>query len=123
MPTQPEDILPILEVVGGYDMSSELWWRCDGEFAPVTFLINCNDLFAWATADAEELTIADLPMLRQAIEDCQSVSAVHVVYADTLFVCRKRGMRPQSPWYRNVSENMRDLFNACGPYRDPKDEG
>ena len=35
-----------------------LWWRVDGEYAPVTFLVTLSDVFRWASADAERIMLA-----------------------------------------------------------------
>lgn len=39
----------VLSLFSEHDMTAWLSWRCDGEYAPVSFYINCNDLFWWAT--------------------------------------------------------------------------
>lgn len=38
----------------------DLWWRMDAQYAPITFLVSCNDFFWWATGDGETpLTVFD----------------------------------------------------------------
>lgn len=118
----------------------DVWWRMDGEFAPVTFLLNCNDLFWWATADAETITPENLPALHQAVADVRAALGVAAEpdildkdrweawwkapgYASALFVARLRSMRPQRPCYQGWPEALHPLFDACGPPRHPKDEG
>lgn len=80
----------------------------------VSLYVNCNDLFYWACADAEPFEMTDLPDLKQAIID----SPNHGV---SLWCCRKRGMRPQSPCYKNFSDSDKKFFDAAGPER--KDNG
>ena len=51
-------VIRVLSVFNNFDEPDceELWWRTDGEYAPVTFLVNCNDIFFWACSDCEEIT-------------------------------------------------------------------
>lgn len=76
----------------------------------------CNDLFYWATADAEEITLEEIPELQA----CLKTSEKH---GGLLWACRKRGMRPQQPYYKHFTDDERKLFDAAGPVRDRKDEG
>jgi hypothetical protein len=135
--TEEKDILKILDFVARHDLHDSIWWRCDGEYAPITIWVNCNDLFYWACADLEELTIDNLPVLAQAIADAREVDSVlGALRGCSLFCCRMRGMRPQQPAYPKENsytvggvktvipaEDWKALFDACGPERDPKDEG
>ena len=38
-------ILEVLKLTAMFpnNLCDELLWRCDGEYAPITFFINCND--------------------------------------------------------------------------------
>lgn len=87
---------------------------------------NCNDLFEWACADSEEITVADIPEYQKSIDDCRAISNPTTAYAGSLWACRKRGMRPQRPAYRQFNNpeipalylpRLVELFDACGPYR------
>jgi len=125
MPTKQEDILTILDafaMFGDLGSSDDLMWRTDTEYAPITLFVNCNDLFYWACADCEEVTIENLDVLKQAIADCKEVDAMFgTIWATKLFCCRLRGMRPQNPAYPNPNQNREALwalFDACGPPRD-----
>ena len=40
-----------------------------------------------------------------------------------LFCARERKMRPQKPYYELIPTELHALFDACGPERDPKNEG
>ena len=71
----------------------------------------CNDLFWWACADGEDFELSDLPDLEQALQNAPK-------HGDILWCCRKRGMRPQKPYYKYFTEEEAELFNACGPERD-----
>lgn len=96
-----------------------LWWRTDGEYAPVTFLVNCNDLFWWACSDCERVTEANIVEVERAFADVRAADEIETIqWASQLFVCRVRGMRPQKPALRNIPESIRPLFLACGPERE-----
>ena len=121
-------VMRAFAAAGGVPPNELLWWRTDGEYAPVTFFINCNDMFYWATADCEKLTPKNIGELERAIADCRTVDDGHkgrvaIMSAPELFVARLRKMRPQRPWMRKAPVYMRALFDACGPKRDRKDEG
>jgi len=148
-----EDVCAILQMIDGFschsygDMTDVIWWRTgsEKEYAPITFFVNCNDLFYWACADCEELTIENLPRLKQAIQEVQDAFGVTgkerppadykdeklmLEYRDkfdkhfesgkwgaALFCCRERKMRPQIPYYKLIPKELVDMFNACGPER------
>ena len=109
----------------------------DGE---VTFMVNCNDLFWWATADGEYITPDNLPILLKAVQDVRAALGVPSEpggadrerwerwydapsFAGELFAARVREMRPQRPCYKSYPPELVPLFDACGPERDPKEEG
>lgn len=122
-----------------------IWWRTDHEYSPVTFWVNCNDLFYWACADSEAITPKNFDQLKIAVDDVALYlgakdpsegkyepegwserydlwKKVGSIAAD-LFCARVRGMRPQRPCYKRYPEEVKPLFDACGPERDPKSEG
>jgi hypothetical protein len=102
----------------------------------VHLLVNCGDLFYWATADAEPLEIEDLPVLRQCLTDLQAADPMDGdCYLWELYCCRKRGMRPQWPFGRTydraiegyandrIPRSVRALFDALGPEGSDRDRG
>lgn len=119
------------------DVWDSIWWRTDGEFAPVTFMVNCNDLFAWACADCVEITPDNLQLLKQSVTDVRSALGLTKPNRDSsvddyhtwgkagtdaalLFCARVRGLRPQRPAYeRWFDKRLHSLFDACEP-RDEK---
>lgn len=119
-----EQLLEIMAVVAEADGTDCISWRCDGEYAPISFWINCNDLFWWGTADGEDLTYEQLPILKQAIVDCKAIKA-YAFWAFTLYCCRVRKMRPQGCCYPGATpegvkeeyEELARLFDTCGPER------
>lgn len=77
--------------------------------------INCSDTFYWGCSDSEEISVEDLPSL----VECYKLSPS---YGGELWVCRKRGMRPQTASYSECyPEAEWHLFDACGPERDDPD--
>jgi hypothetical protein len=107
----------ILKLAQNYDFIDELIWDQDLRFA-----INCNDVFMWGCADAEEITTReDVDLLQQACRDSND-------FGPLLYCARKQGMRPQGAYYRYIDKNDWELFNACGPEREicfgnPKKQG
>lgn len=118
-----EFILDVLDTFG-HGMGELISWRTDGEYAPVTFWVNCNDLFYWACSDCEDITPENMPILKQAFADLEEAYPdIGKCWAGELFAARVRGMRPQRPVLDKYDERIRPLFLAAGPERDPKSEG
>lgn len=111
-----EFILRVLKAIGDADICSSVCWRCDGEYAPVTFFVNCNDLFMLACADAETITPNNIGVLEQAIVDVTTAGAP-IYRATDLFAARVRGMRPYPTRYPKNMPSLTMLFDACGPPR------
>ena len=103
-------ILRVLKLTAEDDCG--LRWADDGEF-----FINCNDLFWWGTADAEDVTPDNISLLADSLADCERVLPESgPIYAGELFACRVRRMRPQGCAYPRHKE-LWPLFDACGPER------
>lgn len=111
MPTQHDEILTTLQAVAASQCHDQVWWRTDGEYAPVTFLVNCNDVFYWGCSDCEELTPENRDIFVKACEEARS-------YGPELFVARVRNMRPQGAIYKGMKPELAALFNAAGPERN-----
>jgi len=110
-------VINVLKLVAEYDLCGMLWWRCDDEYAPITFFINCNDLFWWASGDCERITEENLSVLEQTIKDCEAIDNVTgAILACELFCARIRHMRPQGAAYPDNKE-LWPLYDACGPER------
>jgi hypothetical protein len=125
-----------------HDLDEELRWTThrsplvtwvdqNGNSEPsgeIKFYLLCNDMFWWGTADCEWIEIEDIPDLQKAYDDLKAADLDDVCmwcYAPELWISRKRGMRPQRPWWNRekIPQPVKDLFCAAGPERDPKDEG
>lgn len=100
-----------------FDNCDMLFWRVDGEYAPVTFFAQANDVFWWGTADVEKIEPGDLPLLEQVVADLAGIG--HQEYLAELYAAGKRRMRPQGAYYRNLPPAVSSLFDACGPERAP----
>jgi hypothetical protein len=115
-PEQAAFVLRVLQVTAAADSCSDIWWRTDETYAPVVFLVGCNDLFFWACADAERLTPQNIDLLEQAYLDTEAVGCRW--NGASLFCARVRKMRPQSACYPKDEPQMWPLYDACGPPRD-----
>lgn len=128
-----KDIDFILKVLAFFseehDSTDSVWWRVDED--GVRFLINCNDLFYWASADCEEITPDNFTVLATAISDCQKALRASAdpkisddIYVKVygfhngliLFCARVRNERLQGAAYPKEKE-LWPLFDACGPAR------
>jgi hypothetical protein len=110
-------ILRVLQATG-FDDCDTIWWRTDGEYAPITFFVNCNDTFWWGTADCEEITPENLPLFEQTLADEKAVTGYHgAIWVGALFAARVRQMRPQGAAYPKEQPGLWPLFDACGPPR------
>jgi hypothetical protein len=92
--------------------SDELWWRTDDEYAPITLIVNCNDLFVWACSDCETLTPENLPRLEATKAECLALGEDCGSEAALLWCARERGVRPQKAYYKHFPEIMHPLFDA-----------
>jgi hypothetical protein len=81
----------------------------------LTLWVLCNDLFAWASADAEDFELSDLPELKRALQESPE-------HGELLWCCRKRGTRPQGPYYELFNHEEKALFDAAGPERKEVEE-
>lgn len=113
-----EYILEVLRICAEHECCESVWWRTDEGYAPVTFIVNCNDFFS-PSADAELITPENLPEFRKAFEDCAAVDAANpgksefcVTRAELLFVARVRKAFPWRRKYDKLPETMKPLFDA-----------
>lgn len=115
-----EFIRRVLSITDEYDDHDCIWWRArDGE--PVQFIVGCNDVFYWASADGDNLTPDNVDEFARAFADAKAADAQF--YGPMLFCARLRGMRPQGAAYpRGLDGAPRHalwaLLDACGPERE-----
>ena len=75
--------------------------------------VNCNDLFFWGCADAENINEELMVEFNQAVSDCGDLRI-----GAELYCARRREMRPQGACYSYYDKALWPLFDACGPERD-----
>jgi hypothetical protein len=108
-------IRAVLRVFDECDCHEDLIWRVKDE--EVTFAAMCSDVFWWGTADAEDITPADVPLLESSAADLRAINRDE--FTAELYCARKRGMRPQGAWYGpGMEPELVALFDACGPWRE-----
>lgn len=105
-------VMDVLRFVADEDIHGQLWWKFEED--GLHFFVNCNDMFFWGCSDCEELTPANLGILKQAFADCGERDS----HADLLFVARQRGLRPQGAAYSYIPREIWPLFDAAGPERE-----
>lgn len=88
------------------------------------FFVTCNDLFFWACSDMEKIeSIEDLNMIQKAYDDIKDILGEDKRYSIKssdiidLFVCRKNGMRPQTPYFSYIDKRLHKLFLDAGEVR------
>jgi len=107
------DIIEMLRWFAEHDMQEELrWWL--PETGGVQWYVLCSDVFDWATADSERVTVEDLPALSKAVRDLMTGPEDYcsdAVYATDLWVARKRGRTPQEAYLKQLpTDRLRELF-------------
>jgi hypothetical protein len=113
-----EEIYELTKVLNLTD--TDVWVRHsdDGE---VHFYLNANDFFYWGCADMEEISFEDIALFKRCIEDLTGFKPTESYMAESLFMCRKRGMRPQSPvlgTYQREFPRLYRLIVSEFPERD-----
>lgn len=63
----------------------------------IVLFVLCNDVFAWACSDAECITAEEIPDLFELYQKYGDWGAV-------IWVCKRRGMRPQKPMAEKMKE-------------------
>jgi hypothetical protein len=96
--------------------NDDLWWRTDGDYAPVTLFVNCNDVFLWGCSDCEVVGPGSIGILEQAYADAKAIGQAR--FTDALYCARRRELRPQGAFYAYLTPKMAALFDACGPERE-----
>ena len=74
------------------------WCDWEGALKPETIclFLNCNDVFAWGCADAEEIAYNEVQELYTMWKNDK--------YGDMKWVCKKRNLRPQQAWMKRLKE-------------------
>lgn len=111
----------ILRLAASDRIANDLMWS--EEDGKLFCGVDCSDCFFWGSADAEPLTPETLPILRQALEECEAMDKEHTdwycyIFVGDLFAARIRKMRPQGASYEIYPPGLWPLFDACGPERE-----
>lgn len=115
----PEQVVQVLHLFE-FDATEELWWRSD-EQGRLRLFAQCNDVFAWACADCEEIRPDQLEILAKARADVAEATEDKWPWGfGILFAARVRGMRPQGAMYKHLDKRIWPLLDACGPEREPQ---
>ncbi len=93
----------------------DIWWRTDGNYAPASIFVNCNNVFEPGVADCERITPTNIDMFEEASKDIRAITDNADEYIPMLFCARLRNRRPIDNMYPE-NEALWPLFNACGPY-------
>lgn len=103
--------VPGLLFVAG--QNGPFFYESDGDKAPAAIFVNCNDLFAWACADAEPLPMSE-------INNLYAMEREHRPHGASIWACLRRGMRPQGPVEKKMREAgaWTDEMEAL-PLREP----
>lgn len=64
----------------------------------LVLFLNCNDVFAWGCADAEDVSYSELPELFKLYEADDKCGTIQ-------WVCIKRNQKPQAPIVKYMKEN------------------
>jgi hypothetical protein len=70
-----------------YDTPNPFW---EGSPKTIQLQLNCNDLWFWACADSEPITLEDLPKLYKEFKKDKKWGA-------DKFICIKKNLAPQKP--------------------------
>lgn len=93
----------------GQDQICSLFWQT--EAGDLKLYVNCNDVFWWGCADAEEITAENIALFETAMKDAGDDGGL-------LFCARARSLRPQGAIYKCISKENWHLFDECGPERE-----
>jgi hypothetical protein len=109
---QSKDILTYLLAKDVVFINNGWWNKEDGIPWPedhISVHVNCNDIFAWGTADSEDITYSELPeLLRYYRQDPNWGSAAWCI--------KKRKMRPQEPVEKELENSIWDLKTLLGEH-------
>lgn len=129
--TTLEYLEAVLDVCQEADHHDMVIWHGTGASRRASVI--CNDVFAWACADCEEIRPEDIALLRECLSELEVIErtipedrndSVATAYLPELYAARKRGMRPQAPCYEDKNgygPRVAALLDAAGPERSDSD--
>lgn len=95
--------------------SEDVLWEMNEEDKSIVFFVNCNDVFAWGSSDAEKITEDNIYIFEKACNDAKNSCDDGYAFAGELFCCRIRKASPQKGFMKVIPKDMRQLFEECGP--------
>ena len=109
----------LLKLIADYESYDDLIWFVKDD--KISFWIKCNDLFYWATGDAEPVTESNIDLLEKSLKECDELLSV---WGSQLFCCRNRKLQPQVAIYKQLSREpdnakLIQLFEQAGPKPEP----
>ena len=110
----PEQAARVLAAFEKAEDFESLSWRVTLKPYYVTgikMFAGCSDFFHLATADAEEITADDIPLLETCLADLLTTGEEY--YLAELFAGRKRKMRPHRSAYKGMTPAVAALFDGC----------
>lgn len=87
--TEPEEMIAYMLIEGVLFTNNGHWdqkWPKD----KTTLHVNCNDVFAWGCADAEDISYSEIPELFNMFKKDE-------YYGPTMWCIKKRKQMPQKP--------------------------
>ena len=110
-----EDLMKVMRVFEEYCEDIASIERRGDE---IKFYLNMNDAFEWACAGSEWIEPEDLPLLERCGKDCRALGGDSEWYTESLFACRKRGKRMQTPVMNKMPLPLRKLICSEFPARE-----
>jgi hypothetical protein len=112
-----EEIFAVVKALNLLDIE---FWTLHGEDQDgtkgVSLCLNANDFFYWGCADAEPVEYRDLELFQKCKNDLLE-AGIEDYYVDDLFMCRKRGMRPQKPVFDKMFPKLKEIISKEFPER------
>lgn len=103
--------------VTAFEYTDVLFWRVDDDILSVS--VECSDVFFWGSADVEPLTVKNIDLFEATYAECEDrFGKYNAEHATELFCARARNTRPQGAFYKYLSPEWAELFNAAGPERE-----
>jgi hypothetical protein len=111
----------VMEIFWHADVCTELMWYV--EDGVLCLSADVSDIFAWGSADSEEITPQTLPVLEEAFRELKALGSPpwgRAEWLPELYAARVRGMRPQGAAYPEGAADgaVAALLDACGPARE-----
>ena len=111
MDNKIEFVLKVMRTINHYDLHDQVSWHFGSNDEDVypTFFVICNDTFAYACADAEEITEENLELLVESCEDVLKVDTISY-YGPYLFAAIIRNQMPLDGFFPHIYQGIKELF-------------